>query len=181
MSANCCCICLLRINYDDHKNKISFEVMWRRTYVCLPIVVERVYCAAIMTIIKKDLIQSYVTMYLRMSANCRWLGLRCTNYDHHKNKTSFEVLWRHTYVYLPIVFGWVYCAAIMTIIKNKTSFEVMWHHAYVCLPIIVGWVYFAAIMTIIKARPHSRLYDAVPTYVCQLSLVGFIMQQLWPS
>ena len=148
ISANCRWFGLLCSKYDHHRNKTSFEVMWRRTYVCLPIVVERVYCAAIMTIIKKDLIQSYVTMYLRMSANCRWLGLRCTNYDHHKNKTSFEVLWCHTYVYLPIVVGWVYCATIMTIIKTK---------------------------------PHSRLCDTVPTYVCQLSLNRFIVQQFSPS
>ena len=148
MSANCRWLGLLHSNYDHHKHKNSFEGMWYRTYVCLPIVIGWVYCAAIMTIIKLDLIWRCVTPYLHMSVHFRWLGLLCSNYDHQKNKTSFEDMWRRIYVCLPIVIGWVYCAAVMNI--NKT-------------------------------RPHLKVCDAVPTYVCQFSLVGVTVQPVWPS
>ena len=148
MSANFRWLGLLCSNYDHHKYKTSLEGMWYRTYICLPSVIGWVYCAAFMTIIRLDLIWRYVTPYQRMSADFRWLVLLCSNYDHHKNKTTFVDMWRCTYI---------------------------------CMPIIIGWVYCVPIMTIIRISFHSKLCDAVPTYVCQLLLNGFIVQQLWPS
>ena len=83
--------------------------------------------------------------------------------------------------FMSIAVGWVYCAAIMAIIKKKTALEVFWRRTYVCLPIVFGWVYCAAIMTIIQTRIHSRLCNAIPIYAFQLSLVMVNVQQLRQS